>query len=502
VRFEYPDPFEIVELGDDDSWEGLFDEYRKGSANPRPLQRCLEVAREGGATTAVVEGRYLDRDYRSEYMAHLAKRFESLGAVTRRLHFFRSALDAERVWRLPDDVGYLGYMVIRPTQFGTVGRTVLVPPPSLLHAVRTSVEDRVYFFGQLLTVEGVPFMEQDAQVDRCAHTAAWVCHYSAWVRHLVARRDLADFSLLADHSVQGERSLPSRGLTVGQVADLMRRFDLSPLLHDVSKLEVATPTGWERQPDRTDEEERANRITSISCRYLNSAFPLIVATPTHAFVLCGYWNEEVGEEGTTRTRLVRHDDQRGPYLVVDDIQSDVDRATQHAYGSWDYLVVPLPSELWVTGESVERKAAETLRPLAECLISDHPAVSAVLEALDARTLALRTYAQSSNHFKHQLVGRCDDEHLLREYRVARLPRFIWVVELVDRVQWEAGEASVLGEMIFDGTSSDWHPRKLAVHLPGIVLTLKSDGVTTATTAGLDRYTSGVSGYCVAGPTAS
>lgn len=495
MRFNDPDPFEVVDLnGDDEAWLALFDEYREGSANPRPLERCFEVARAGGAMTAVIEGRYVDRDYRSEFMAHLAKRFEPLSAVTRRIHFFRSRLESDEVWRLREDPGYLGYMVIRPTQFGTVGRSVLVPPPELSGAVRTSVPERVYFFGQLLTVRGVPFMEQDAQVDRCSHTAAWVCHYSAWVKHLVARRNVAEFSLLADHSLTGGRPLPSRGLTVGQLADLMRRFDLSPLLHEVSKLEDPTPEGWATEPARTDEEDRENRVTTICCRYLNSGVPLIVATANHAFVLCGYWQEHEPKNGRTRTKLVRHDDQRGPYIVVADVLADVDEVTNHEYGSWDYLIVPLPEELWATGESVERTAAEMLGPAASVLAADHPQVSEVLESLDAKTLALRTFSNSSNHFKHELIKRCRDEKLLREYRVARFPRFIWVVEFVDRQKWKAGEASVFGEIVFDGTSTDWYPRPIAVHLPGVILTLTTEGEMVAAPVGSDSYGSGVSAY--------
>jgi hypothetical protein len=148
----------------------------------------LEVARAGGATSVVIETRYIDLDYRSEYSAFYARTFQSAPDSAHRLHFFRAPLTADQLWRLPDDHGYLGYVIIRPSDLGPVGRTVLQAPPGMADAVRTRVRDPVCFFGQTLVVDGVPFMQQDSQLGRCAHAAAWMCHYTAHRRDGVARR--------------------------------------------------------------------------------------------------------------------------------------------------------------------------------------------------------------------------------------------------------------------------------------------------------------------------
>jgi len=124
-------------------------------------------------------------------------------------------------------------MIMRPSPLGRVGRTVLVPPPDLQDAVHTAIRDTVDFFGQKLGVTGVPFAQQDTQFGRCAHVAAWICHYAAHLRGDVMRRPMADFSLFADANVAEGRPLPSQGLTGLQLSNLMREFDLPPIVYRI-----------------------------------------------------------------------------------------------------------------------------------------------------------------------------------------------------------------------------------------------------------------------------
>src|ERR1700691_2648577 len=50
----------------------------------RPLETVLEVAREQGCSCVVVEERYLDLDYRSEYSLFWSRRVESHASVAKR----------------------------------------------------------------------------------------------------------------------------------------------------------------------------------------------------------------------------------------------------------------------------------------------------------------------------------------------------------------------------------------------------------------------------------
>ncbi len=95
------------------------------------LRRCLQVARDGGCQTIVIENRYVDADYRSEFSAYWSLKFAGRPGFTRRMHFFTADLEDDAIHTLPDNAGYLGYIVLRPVATGVVGRTVLAPPPQL-----------------------------------------------------------------------------------------------------------------------------------------------------------------------------------------------------------------------------------------------------------------------------------------------------------------------------------------------------------------------------------
>jgi hypothetical protein len=468
--WEDPDPGEVVSLTTDAEWLQLRERY--SSDDQAPIVRCLEVARSAGAQCAVIETRYLDLDYRSEFSAFYSRAFQAIANSAHRLHFFREGLEGEELWCLPQQLTYLGYMVLRPEPLG-VGRTMLVPPPGLAAGVRTGVTERVTLFGQQLEVTAVPFMEQDAHLDRCAHTAAWVAHYSAYRRGEVSRRAVAAFSLSADPSLGYGRPLPSEGLTVQQILEVLRIFDLPAKFYDIEQLPATIsrlPTGQLEEPPSG---LRDPRIISICCRYLNSGYPVLVGTDDHAFVLCGY-DRQVRNEAPDWIRFLRQDDQVGPYVPIEDVFND-QRPDGHAYSPWRYLIVPLPEKLWVVAEHAEDAGYLFLTQVAQRASAAASDAASLLKLDEHSDLALRTYARGANDFKRALDGRVDDV-ILREYRLARFPRFVWVVEAVDRSRRRAQDPEcVVGEVVFDATSVYDRPQPLAVHVPGVVMLFGTDG---------------------------
>jgi hypothetical protein len=230
-----PDPAEVFHPETNSEWDTALHRYLS-SINDAPLRRCIDVARSLGATTLVIETRYLDLDYRSEFSAYYSKQFGEIPDTAHRLHLFSKHLSKQSMWRTAGRAGYIGYVVVRPAPTGLVSRAMLPPPPELVSAVRTSVTEKINFFGQDLTVTGVPFAQQDAQLGACAHAAAWMCHFSAHLRGDTDRRTKADFSLKADASLHPSRSTPSAGLTAMQLSQLFRTFDLPALFYSVGEL--------------------------------------------------------------------------------------------------------------------------------------------------------------------------------------------------------------------------------------------------------------------------
>jgi nitroreductase len=493
VEWDQPEPGELRLVADDADWAQLIEDY--AGLNDLPLTRCLEVARANGATSVVVETRYIDIDYRSEYSAFFARAFASHPDSARRLHFFRAPLAREQLWLLPSDAGYLGYVVIRPSPLGQIGRSMLAAPPGLDGAVMTAVDDVVTLFGQELTVRGAPFMQQDTQLGRCAHAAAWMCHYSAFRRGDTSRRPMGAFSLSADPSLGFGRPVPSEGLTVAQLLELMRVFDLPSRVYDVQHLPPSSGTVGEPVPTEppTGLDESIvpywdPRIIPVCCRYLNSGIPVLVGTTDHAFVLCGY-RREARDGEPDWIRFVRHDDQRGPYRLVDDIFNDVGEDGRRL-SPWRYLIVPLPEKLWLPAEAAETSARPVLEGLAMNALAQVPEAQHLLDLVEADELALRTYAVTANRFKQQVDGRMDPA-IVEAYRFARFSRYIWVVEAVERSRRRSGHQDyVIGEVIFDATSSELMPAPLAVHVPGVAVIARTAGSAATVRSGSGPYRSG------------
>jgi hypothetical protein len=473
-----PDPAEVFHPTTDADWDQAASRYL-GSLRDEPLRRCIEVARSNGAHTVVVETRYLDLDYRSEYSAYYSRQFGDIPDSAHRLHFFQKKLTARSLWRLGRESGYLGYVVIRPSSMGPVSRALLRPPPELEAAVRTSVSERVNFFGQYLEVRG--FAQQDAQLGACAHAAAWMCHFTAYLRGDVARKTKADFSLKADVSLDPSRGLPTGGLTVTQLSDLFRTFELPAMFYSVGEL-PSPGLPWQ-PPDPLPPTtpgvvggEWDHRIVPVSCRYLNSGNPVLVGTYNHAFILCGYRRTNQPQEGWIE--FVRHDDQEGPYRVVGNVLDDIDAVTGKVYGPWRTMHVPVPEKLWLAPEPAERKGGEYLFVASQRIANAWPGTPpfpVLSELVASNRLALHTYAIRSNDFKSSLAARQLPTRIRREYCLARLPRYVWVVEAIDRQLRQAGQPCVVGEAILDATSSEHSPEQLALHVHGVMWLQQTPG---------------------------
>lgn len=475
--WDLPDPAHIAVPADDAEWDALLDRYR-GGTNDKPLERCIQVARTHGARTVITETRYVDLDYRSEHHAYYGRGHREVPAHAHRLHFFARELPAVTdLTTLPHDHGYIGYVSVRPVDVGPVSRAMLPPPPDA-PGVRCAVNETVGFFGQSLKVTGVPFGQQDAGLGACAHVAAWVCHYTAALRGEVARVPRGDFALLSDPSLSPARPLPSNGLTVQQLSDLLRRFSLPPIFYVLGQL-PSPRLPWQA-PDPVAPGPDApggtwdTRVFAVLCRYLNGGFPVLIGTSDHAFVVIG-WSRDPNDP--KRILFVRHDDQQGPYLPVhnplDDVMAQMDDEIHH-YGPWRTLQVPVPPKIWLAPENAERKAGQLLHALSGPLaaaIKKHIGgdVEILPDLVAAGRLALRTYPALSETFKQRLQGLGLDPAHVRGYRLARLPRYVWVVEVVDRQLRDQGKPCVLGEAVVDATSSDISPDVVAYRLHGALI---------------------------------
>jgi hypothetical protein len=461
-----------------EDWQQIAEVYDGPSRASRPLRTVLEVVRESGCRTVVVEHRYIDQDFRSEHAAFWAQRFEIPSPFTRRLHFFSCEIRDEDLHRLPEDAGYLGYTVLRPVEAGRVGRTVIAPPPRLANATMTAIEETVSLFGNDLEVRGVPFCEQDAEYLRCAHAAAWVCHYIAVRRGLIGRRSTADLVELTPNVLSSERALPSKGLTLHQLQAVFGALGQPAIHYGFSSLPDVQGVDTPEPPETPDGRELApgfwdTRCISIICRYLNSGFPVLVAGDCHAWVLVGWKRDDDGA-----VVFVACDDQIGPYEEIRD-------PFGHYRAPWHSIMVPLPPKVFLPAETAENHAHMLLRSIW----SSNPELRPLASGLASGEVQLRTYLRNVRTVKRDIAEQTSSDEVLRGLRMLPLPHFVWVVE-AHRTEACHTASCVASAVLYDSTSSDHAPRYAAIAIPGAVALFPPDpGTGRALPAGDDPWRS-------------
>lgn len=413
-------------------WELLRERYARDNA---PLERIIEIAQEHGVASIVVEQRYIDLDYRSEHSHFYSTTFTRYPSVCHRLHFFGETVSEDLTNLTAVAESYKGYAVMRPLPTAPVGRTMIAPPPGLDDVHFCLAKDEVHLWGARLTVQAMPFVSQDAQYLRCAHSAVWMVLYHAHRRHGAPRRVPHELHEAAVSGPMMGRQFPSDGLSVGQLLKAMHEMQMSP--------------GHLRLPINREASKEAGRRLSmfgILCRYINSQMPPVVYSKGHAWVVVGYRRNGLGHDNI---ELYRHDDQAGPYLQINSPFADEGEADK--YLPWKAAIPPLPQKVYLTGERAELIGAQRAHRLSK----RHGNENLATKAYHEKNLMLRTYAIDAQLFKEAAQGRLP-EPLASLYRMAHWPRWVWVVEMIDRNRLASGKIDVvLGEVVIDATASNF-----------------------------------------------
>jgi hypothetical protein len=225
-------------------------------------------------------------------------------------------------------------------------------------------------------------------------------------------------------------------MSVGQLSAIFEAAGLPAVVYDVDDL-----------PD-------GESIFRIACRYLNSGFPVVVAGGGHAFVLVGY--RRVPSATRSHIDFIRQDDQHGPYDIVTDPRFD-------RWRPWEYLVIPLPPKVYVSGEKAETVGADTL--ITALTQRRSPDDETLLARINDNSVVFRTTAVPSNDFKTGLRARGAPDKLIGAYQWTHMSRWLWVVEAIEHDAWDTGDPSVVAEVIIDATDHTGDPRPLTWRLP-------------------------------------
>ena len=161
--------FKIAPLKSEEDWKGLAQILGGPNRVVNSLVRHLITIK---VCSYLLETRYIDRDYSSDYRRFYAQTFKTYDRHCQRVHFFAEDIDliiqkptwAERVKALQatSHRSYRGFCVVRPLPGAPIGRTVIsaIGPagPDLEAVVTCRSEARANLLGAELDVIGTSFM--------------------------------------------------------------------------------------------------------------------------------------------------------------------------------------------------------------------------------------------------------------------------------------------------------------------------------------------------------
>lgn len=429
------------------------------------LRGCLE----GTAKSAIVEHEYIDKDYRSSYSGFYSKKFSRLPSRTIRLLFFDVPVTEEDLLSVEgfpqrlakiaqdeevDDVegttpGFLGSVVLRPTEYSRIGRTLLDPRKLRLIAEGEAfcclAPFVVHLMGVALHVQAFPYQSQDTEVHSCAETALWSQFRYLSQRYRVYPEKYPYDIALLNTDLSFGRTLPSRGLTLAQVATVIGEFGLDAVTYYRDQLarrfRLSPGDDWAGCSYRDEEDA----MTRLLVSYIDSGMPPLIGVPGHAVVGLGvhYGDEPVVERDGSlllasdfASSIIVNDDNHPPYTLV---QPGSDGKVSYGFKDFDSIAVPMPRKVFLTAEEAEATAVDLLRQLGP---------PKGLEKRWKGQLVRRTLCTSSKNYKSFRQQARDPvvDELLRQ----PLPHFLWLVEYYPRELW--GDKQVLVEMALDATA--------------------------------------------------
>lgn len=496
---------EAVSLTTPAEWAAFAAEHHR--FNVGPFQQVLDLAAALGAQSAIVERNYLDQDFTAEFSIFYSKLFRRHNKVCKRLHFFRgdvgpilqeTSADAltAKLQTFADD-NFLGFVVLRPVAHSPLAKAILSSPPSLPDTsakllIRATY--KVHLLGAEFRVEGVPLVQQDTRIGSCAQAAIWVSGRHFHTRHKGGWYSMAQVSeeALKPADFATSLSLPagSQFLGLDNMVRALRSMGREPFTYIRQQVEGGGD-GWPTPPH------------AIIARYIDSGIPVILgmkALPDsaqqvgHALVTVGHVvrtipNETVLPSNPTRAEFspafLVNDDQRGIYqrVPVKTAEADLAGSPYRIERDLQYLLIPLPSKVFLTGESAEQIAWQMIRDYG----ARFPALYAqggfdfgtskelsdqFIAAINGNQVLARTYLTYGWKYKARLLRNICAETVKQGLLTHDLPKYVWVTEfgtLASTNTLDIPSKRIFAHVVIDATSSHLQLSQLFFHAPGMMV---------------------------------
>ena len=397
-------------------WEFIPKDYLSDS-----LMELLRKYLSDSIRSIAVEYPYVDKDYRSTYYGFYSKRHRTYDKFCFRLHFFIRQIASEASLNEAGE-SYLGSMVLRPTEVATLGRTLL--SPRAIKGFEGYICEAAFknnLYGVDLPINTFPHIMQDTDVTVCAHAVCWMIARYYSERYCVYPERLTYDIACAIKDVSFGRTIPSRGITLGQVSEVLNSIGFHPEL-------------FIRQLYKDDEPDFFH---DILYSYVESGIPVVAAMhkKEHAVAILGHgvllsavdtvkaldWKKPFLPARRCCPSFVINDDNRLPFSFIHAGEGSDD---SYRLSDVDGFAVPLYEKMYLSADNILK-------------IYPNWASGNLVKLEKAPTYVSRVFMTSSRSYKRSLTISQDMDPLLRKAQIdLPMPKFIWIIELSEPLLYD------------------------------------------------------------------
>ena len=356
-------------------------------------------------TYFILEYPYVDKDFRSTYYSDFSKRHQNINRNSFRIHIFGENED------------YYGFFTLRNTPPFNLGRGYLNPKALTVdpgHFLLTKFD--VHILGKTFTVDAFPWMQQDANISRCAQVSIWAIakyyseRYSIYAEHTIQQI----FDLASSHT----RKIPSKGLTIENISSI---FSFMGFFPEIYFSEIV------------NDRKIFNELIYV---FIESGIPFVAGlrAKRHAIAITGHLKIEHEMDDTDCITPVS--DLIKGYFSVDDNflpYSIVGSSGKHSIGDIDAVIVPLYEKMYMDVLTLLNRVL----PEIETLFLPH------------KKMYRRVFMTSSTSFKRFIFKNISDEHYRSYLLLEQMPKFIWIVEYIAKDNYPN---QVHSRFLFDATA--------------------------------------------------
>ena len=391
-----------------------------GRYMPNSVVDLLENGISPSIKQIIIEHPYIDKDFRDTYYNDFSKRFADIARDSVRLHFF---LEPDNI--TPDN--YAGFVTLRDTAEFTLGRSYISPKAirGVTNGYCCLARYPVQLRGIDLHVFAFPWMQQDGNISRCAHIAAWsIVRYFSQKYTYYPEKTLHEIT--AHDSTT--RRIPSRGATVEQIAQIFRKNRFEPEIYFREIL-----------------NETKSQFDRLVYTFIESGIPFVAGLfkRQHAVAVVGHGalsspdnafgtHDGIVDSADLIESILISDDNDLPYKMATTYE-DEDKITVDQI---DVVVVPFYEKMYLDAQVLYEK----ILPLLEANLIRNPS---------GKTLIRRVFMTSSHSLKCKILEESKDETYRDVHLALQMPKFVWIAEYANITEYKDGQ--VRARAIFDAT---------------------------------------------------